>query len=449
MLEFSLRFSRFKLIIIGLIIAIRIILDYVYFRIVVSVWGYSGFIDNRSTENFFLSWLFLAISFPLIVPVIKSKRERVSSLIVTILYIFSYIPFTTCIFAGLFSDENFIILNTFYWLILLGLEAFFLTKEVLPSSINVTFGKVGLSRLVVAFLGFLSLSIILFVSWRYTGFRLNFDLYNVYELRGEAREYNFPILINYFLSWTNAINPLLMGYCLAKGKNVLAGFFFMVQMLSFGIGGHKSVFFAPILVLLAAFFGEKVSFQKLKKYILVSYFSLGGVAIFEELIFESENLTGVIIRRLCFLPNHIAYSYFDYFQTHSYDFFRGSFLRHFGFNSPYSDGIARVIGNSYYSLGNNANNGLFSDAFANLGYVGIFIMPILLTAVLFLLDKCSSGININVISAVAIIFSISFLSSFSLTVILTHGLLVCCIILLFLDRNQSSHSEKKTSAEFS
>src|SRR5699024_5500416 len=123
----------------------------------------------------------------------------------------------------------------------------------------------------------------------------------------------------------------------------------------------------------------------------------------------------------------LNYFYFDFFSINEFDYFRQSLLGNLGIKSPYSTRIARIIGSNYY--GGGANNGLFSDAYYNLGTWGIIIMPLLIILALRLLDACTEGLSNKISIATVIILSINFISSSFFTVMISHGFLAVCFTL--------------------
>lgn len=425
------------------ILLYRVLLDAVYFNVISPLYEYSGFYDLRTSDNFILSLVLLVLSLPLAISIINNGNERLSSLIVSIIYLVSFIPFTTCVYAGIFADSTFVYFNAIYWLCLLVATILFLQKDVSHRPIRVYYFNDTINDKIVKIIGIISLITVLLISWKYTGFRLNFDLYGVYDLRAEAKKYDLPVILSYLLAWTGSVNPILMGYCLLNKRKLMALFFFFVQMISFGIAGSKQAFFAPIFVIFFMGFCKNMSFRNIKKMLVRCTILVSFLATIESMAFSTSYLAGILIRRMFFIPNQISYWCFDFFSINEFDFFRGSFLRHFGFTSPYPDGIAIMLAKNYES-GGYANNGLFSDAFTNLGYVGIILMPILLALALYFFDYCSFNINIRLMTVVAVIFSGFLLSTFLSTALLTNGLLVICLILMLLGRNKKVKDGEKT-----
>jgi len=96
-----------------------------------------------------------------------------------------------------------------------------------------------------------------------------------------------------------------------------------------------------------------------------------------------------------------------------------------------------MIGRLYmHNAATNANNGMIADAFANLGYAGILIMPILMIVVLKLLDKYAKGLDLRIYIVISLYIAIQLMNSFLATAFLTGGILGLMILLSILDREK-------------
>lgn len=106
--------------------------------------------------------------------------------------------------------------------------------------------------------------------------------------------------------------------------------------------------------------------------------------------------------------------------------------------------IQNIIGKVYFNAPTMlANNGLFSDAYMNLGTLGMFVMPFLICSALRFLDYCARNINSYYLIMVLISVSYIFISSSFFTVLLTHGFLLLCLIILLIIPKDGSMGEKK------
>ena len=95
--------------------------------------------------------------------------------------------------------------------------------------------------------------------------------------------------------------------------------------------------------------------------------------------------------------------------------------------------IQNIIGAVYFNAPDMlANNGLFSDAYMNLGNVGVIILPIMICLALRFLDYSSKHIESYYLVTVLISVSYIFMSSSFFTVMMTHGYIILCLIILVI-----------------
>ena len=76
-----------------------------------------------------------------------------------------------------------------------------------------------------------------------------------------------------------------------------------------------------------------------------------------------------------------------------------------------------MIGRIYYHDGLNANNGLFSDAYSNMGFIGLLVMPFILLLLIRMLDKFSYGLDYRLPLVISIQFALAFLNTNLMTVV--------------------------------
>ncbi|MBU5676534.1 oligosaccharide repeat unit polymerase [Alkaliphilus sp. MSJ-5] len=410
------------------IVTYRILLDVIYKKIVVPFFGYSGFEMEHSIALYILSWTILFLLMPVIIKN-NNDQNHPSSLIILILSLVVFVPFTTMMGYGFFSGY-YIICNTIYWLFLFLFHRLFLHIKF----ISLRPPKNTFSNFVIMIIGIVFLFVNIFISWKYTGFRFTFDLFSVYTLRSETSTFNLPLAIEYIFSASKAINPLLLVYSFTKKKYGISSLILLVQFLSFGINGMKSVFFITLLVMLVFLFYKDSYINKIPW--LCSGLCLVG--LLEFVISKSFVIVDLLIRRMMFLTNMLNAYYFDFFTNNTPDYFRQSILRYFGIKSPYSD-IRYMIGDIYFSRPEmGANSGLISDAISNLGIIGVVIMPIMIAIALKLFDNCIKGLNKRLYIALCVLVAYYFISSFLFTILLTHGFLALCIVFYLLPRDSET-----------
>ncbi|WML58624.1 O-antigen polymerase [Neobacillus sp. PS2-9] len=401
----------------------RITLDCIYFNFISTIFKYEGFTAKFEISYYITSWLLL-LTIILLVPKIDFQNQP-SSIIVNLITLLYFVPFTTMVAFSCF-DFKYIIANMLYWIMIVIFYKVLKKVKILPDN-----SKQNKSDSFILYIGLFFLVVVLGISGIYTGFRLSLSLENIYDYRSEATSFNMPTLLVYLFSASKAINPIIIVYLFSKKNYLLSSLFVFVQLLSFSIDGSKTVLMITILAALCSYYYKNIYLKKIA--ILFALISLVG--LFEKLVFGSYNIITYFIRRVMFSTNSITYSYFDFFTNNTPDYFRQGFLRFFGAESNYTS-IDHLIGAIYYNnpdLG--ANSGLISDAIANLGLLGILIMPLLLAVLFRLFDECVKGLEPKIYIIACITISFYLISSFFTTVLLTHGILALLLVLYMLPKN--------------
>ena len=140
------------------------------------------------------------------------------------------------------------------------------------------------------------------------------------------------------------------------------------------------------------------------------------------------------LHRLFTIPAEIHYYYFDFFSKNELLFLRDSVGR-FLAKSPYDPSASRVIGSIYYSNDvTNATDGLFSDFFANFGYVGLIIYPFIVFFVMALLERQLKRNGVYVTITVTFILLIVLINNTFFTWLITGGYLFSLILVYIIDK---------------
>lgn len=402
------------------VIIYRILLDACYISIIVPAYYSTGLKNNVNPKKYFISWLILLLLIPLIVK--NFNKKNLSANIIVLLSLASFVP-TTSLIAFVPSDNTFILLSFIYWLLLFMLNIFIKGfKLELPTK--------GEGFFLGTIFFVLSVTVI-YISWKFTHFRFHFALLDVYELRMEERSFDLPLILTYLHTAANTLLPMILVYFLYIKKYFWVLMLSIIILLNYGIGGHKSVLFMLILCFLGYMFYKYSRISSISW--LLSFLCI--ISLSESYFFRSNILASLLIYRPFYLPAQLHFFYFDYFSIHEFDYFRQGILRWIGFSSPYKQDIAFIIGNNYMNSPDiRANNGLFSDAYSNLGSVGILLFPFLILTILRFLDACSKNLDEKIIFLPILIFSMNLISvSFSVS-LLTSGLLLMMITLYSLPR---------------
>ncbi len=425
--------SRSELILVLLTIAYRIELDIIYKNIISTQFGYWNYYDRSDLSLNVLSWFVLLILF---IPVVRLFKyyDQLSVEVFLILFVFSIVPFTTLIKYGHF-DSVFIICNILFWLL------FFVAFDVFNKHSRHTSYRISKERYVIkdkllkaAVIVFLI--VVLFISGYYTGFRITFQISNSIDLREESIQYSIPTILNYLFLWSQAIVPVLLAYFLKKRNYLFTMMCVVTQLFSYGINGMKTTLFVTIVIIaIACVPALTIKKTNIAVFGLFNLFCILGIA--EWYLLHTRLIAGVVILRMMFLPNSISYYYYDYFQTHTPDYFRASFLRHLGFSSPNTD-LFQTIGQLYFNSNMRCNDGLIGDAFANMGFIGVIVLPIAMAFFLMVLDRCTKDLDIKVYLGVGFVIAIRFMSSYFVTNLLSYGFIILVLLFQSLSREKDS-----------
>lgn len=415
-----------------IIILYRILLDVGYARIVRVIYAYTGFGSNYNSTLNCISWIILLFFSIPTYGLYLNVYNKVSNEVMYIFYLITVIPFTVMMAFGQLTIR-FIIFYFLYWCSMYFFHWIFAYSKHGKLKI-VTAKKLIGDQAIKVLCGFLCL-VVVYVSGRYARFRLNFNLNIVYALRMEAREFNMPTILKYFYSWSRFCIPIFMAYFIRRKNYIFAVTCFLIQMLSFGVEGAKTVFFTTVFVVIIGFI-PSIDFKQINRWGLIGITSIVGIGILLYLLFKNDMVFSLFTRRMMLLPIQLSQNYFDYFSKNPPDYFRASFLRFLGFHTPYPN-LPRIIGSVYYAAPNmNANNGLFADAMSNLGLMGILVMPIILMFTLDLLDQSAKGLDTRIYISVALYLAMTLNDTFFFTVLITHGLLLIIIILGLMKRDE-------------
>jgi hypothetical protein len=406
----------------GLLI-FRILIDYIYLNIIYPNYNYIGFLNNSTTQSTIISYSLFLFFVPLFLRV--TKDNKISAQITSLLFLISFVPMSSVI-RFMPIGFWFLILYSIYWFLLL---IFYIVVPDINLSTSLTKRSLTLIRVCLI----LMIASVLFISGKYFSFRVNLDLLNVWELRKQERALDMPIILRYFETIAGNVLPFFLVYFLYVKKNLVALLIGFILLLDFSIAGAKTVFFNLII----SFIGYWLLKSRQVPMFTWGLNILSALAIVETKVLHSFWLVAIIIRRVLFVPSVLNYYYYDYFSKNEPDFLRQGILRWFGLSSPYETHIPRLIGSQYYgNIETNANNGLFSDAFMNFNFLGVFIFPLILIIIFKLYDSTSEGLNPRLLFLPVVVCTISFISSSFSTALLTQGVFLQLIILYYMPREK-------------
>lgn len=384
-------------------------LDAIYRCSIVPFWDYQNFTYTPVAWQVFYSWLFL-LFYSLGIYSFVNKSQNVTANVALLFFFIRLIPFTSLI-ACKEQSADFIFWESLYWILLL---LFF--KCFKPVKIP----NMGNSDVWIYVLTLILMLTVIFISGYYTHFRLNFSLMNVYELRGEAREFGVPLPLNYLWPAATNILPILLIYYLQKGKRWVVCFIIFVIFLNFSITGSKSVLFKLLFCLFLYFFMKRNVLKLLPWLFLL----LCAASLLENWLVDTNLISAMIIRRVLYIPVLLDSLYYDFLtQENSLFYTQGK------------DAVQFLIGEEYFGKAEmRANNGAFSDAFMNLKEWGCIIYPFLYAMFFKCCENAFRGINEQIVFFASLLIVTTLGSSEFTTALLTHGVFLLCLTLYLFPR---------------
>lgn len=401
----------------------KISLDIVYIKFANKLFEYYGYILDFNCRKFIIGFLWLVFTY-IILP---KTSKKPSSIILQIQYITMILPLITL--YGLMNKSGFFLAAV---CLCFSMQCFLV--NAIP---NLQIVKIKNAR-VMLYGSLILMTIIVYVSMIAINGIPNLaalNLNNVYAVRDLAK---YPAgLVGYLVSWQGKIvNPFIIttSYYNKRKKFVLLGI--GLQLLLFLITAHKSYLFIPIGII------SVINILKNNQFLKPALaLSIGGVLGSYVIYYVWGYIMpgSFFIRRFLFVPAQLKYYYYDFFSQNQFLYFsQGIIGKILGIKNNYSMNIVHLIGEYYFgSTSTAANVGYFADAYANAGYIGMFIFSIIFLAVLVFINSLSKNLDKKFVIGISLFPIMSLNDTALLTTLLTGGLLILLII-LFLYSNSKT-----------
>jgi len=320
--------------------------------------------------------------------------------------------------------------STFAMLVLLGALSIFRIKIPDLKGQSISFGS-------VMFLVALALMPILLKFG--IDFNLaNFLLANISDTR-QQYDLNSVVWIDYLYHWlVKAIVPLVLVFFIIHKRYGFALISFLVLIYLFLVSGNKIVYITTFVMLFFALYGRDY-FEKLKYFSFALIFALIVLPIADYFILENHTLKGIFVMRMLFLPAQLNYNYFDFFAGNPLFFSESNLFKMF-IDYPYDRPVGFIISETYFNAPDmNANNGIISDGFMNLGYTGIVFNIVIVVLIFLFFNSTKPDPRYLGIFFVMIFL---FLSAPMLSMFVTSGLWAIFILSMTMMKVRRQNGEK-------
>ena len=406
------------------IIGYFIVLLLIYDDFISVIYEYYGFINKFAMQNLLFS-IFCAIAYLTLNVKQKCFFDNISTQVFFILVLISYIPNCILYVFGVTSIQYFIAFQI-YWYLLGGVLWLIQHFQLIIYDYQYSDDNL-LSNAICTFL----CVVVLLIFSKYSNFKFLFRFRDVYDLRLLARTYEIPLVLKYLLGFARASIPIYLVNSLLKRKYYISIILIFIQFCNYSIDGMKSVYFITFAAIVVSIFYNDTLF----KYIPgISFLSCLGSLILHKI--GNSLILDMIIRRVLYIPALLNFYYFDYVQNNGPNYFN-NLLKFIGLVN-YQPDIPFTIGKLYFNRPQMAsNNGLFGDAFWNLGLFSLFVFPLLLGALFYVYNFVTQGLSGKLKIFIALQVAVGLLDSSLTTLLLSHGIAFQIIVLLFLPRVNS------------
>ena len=400
------------------VLLFKITLDLSYYFIISPIFEYMRFSLNLNVIKLIESYFLFTVIFILM----PKSSKKLSTIIVWLLILLSYIPILT-IFA--FKDES----RIFTYAVTL----FWISIFLLLHAPRINFPSLKESKIIRLFLLISLSTLVFFTIYKYLGLSFKFDLTKVYDIRTQYVQTKIP-LAGYFFNWMGyVVNVAFFALFINKKKWIFAALIAVLQLLLFSATGNKTFLFALPFALALMWIISRKNPLTYMAVCLIAIILLGMLSYW---LVDDVWIISLFTRRVLFVPAQLTFYYYDFFSAHEPVFLSHSIFRFF-LNYPYPLGPPHLIGEVYFDKPQMAaNNGIIGDAFMNFRFIGLVFWSTLLVIILKLVDSCSKGKNIKIGTAVVALPVIALTNSALLTCLLTHGLLLALLLLYLLPKEQ-------------
>ncbi|MBL4689704.1 MAG: hypothetical protein JKY37_34265 [Nannocystaceae bacterium] len=275
------------------------------------------------------------------------------------------------------------------------------------------------------------------------------SLEDVYDVRLEYRDAvaQQGRLAAYAVPWTaSVLNPLLLVLALRSRRPYLAVLPLVGQLAIFSFTGFKSVLFSAALLvgIVAAARSRRAPFGL---WALWGSNAIVAVGLLEPLLLGSNAVAVFLVRRLLLVPGLLTGYYVEYYSQHGFSWYGHGLLKGVFSASRYTLSPPKVIGHEYFgSVAINANASLWADGYANLGFVGVFVMTGALMGLLWMFDSFSQRTDPATTAALLGIPALSLTNAALPTCIVTHGFWLALLFAYLLPSQYRSGRRGRSSS---
>lgn len=434
-------------------------LAYIYLNVLMlpETWISFDFDRNIDLSNIFYELIFLFLT---IIPYCYYfRKDHPLTFISTLLFCLYIIPSNCTMTLSGYDFIYYFSLNLFNILLL-----YFLGKESSRSNSNISsnhnnqFNYINSPRLqknIRIFTIFTCIGVILYVYYFRGSLSLS-GIFNddIYDRRANVADLylqNTDGLIAYVMTFWSAFysSMLIIGLYISLRNNrkidVLLCLFTYLVLFSFNT--QKTVLFKPIIAIFIYYIVKTNRIKNANMLFLLGYSALLVFSFIEYYLKQESIVYSVIIRRIDYMPQYLSHAYYEFFSINNKiwltrDFFQLEKLVRFFYPGSYAHGAVAVIADNCFPGVPSPNTGLFAEAYAQLGYLGVFVFPPIIAKLLGLLNKYAQWYGMG---AAHVLMASLLISIINIQILATRGILIFVVFILitWIIKRSSQTSQHK------
>jgi hypothetical protein len=395
-------------------------------------------------ERGFLT-LLSAITICVIPTLFYRGLKSISSFIAILTYAICYVP--TVIVLQVALDRDLLEIFSVQLAVMIGMSMFFLADRIVPGRF-LTAVKTPLPMRVV---DAVTLVFTAFVAYAYSGNMRLVNFEDVYDLREAASEAQVNVLVGYMEMWlTYCLYPLYLAIGITNRRWTYFVLGSLGCLMIYMATGAKAGLLTPVIVI-CVFLLIRMRGDFFRNCLL----ALSGISLCLLVLGTADNLianwaTSLLFNRTLGSGGWASYIYYEFFTANRLTYFSHvNIINHLVGGYPYGTlSLGQVIGQ--YIGASNANfNAHFwaSDGIAALGVPGIYVISILVSLYLTLLNLLTTRLNLRFLCVWLTGFVLGMLNLPFLTTLLSGGGLLIVLLLMFVripEAQTSSHPTLRT-----
>jgi hypothetical protein len=243
----------------------------------------------------------------------------------------------------------------------------------------------------------------------------------------------------------NVLDPLFLSYGLVSRRGWMVAVGVAGQMALFSITGFKSILFSAVILfcILLAIRADGVNFTRRA---LLGVIGLLSVALLAYVADLTTPATAELLNRVTCVSGLLTGWYYDFFSHHQHAYMGDGILSGLvDYRYPYD--VPHLIGDVYLRNPRaSANANFWADGYAHFGYAGVVGVSLALAVILWIYDCFTRSVDIRVAGLMIAIPALEVSNCGLQTTIVTHGLGMCLVLMLFYPRQSpaGNGSERPT-----